>query len=129
MQAKREWAITVIACQMHFQFQKTFTTACIIMSAEYHLTALCWSAGASNTFSMIASKVREGIPNGKVVSDTAFHGAHIHSFTNSWSRYFPVVIVPLLGAVFQTISQGQPVSYVSDTKFSEHQYHTKLSSS
>ena len=33
MYTKKEWAITVIACWMHFQSLKTFTTACIIVSA------------------------------------------------------------------------------------------------
>jgi len=33
MYAKKEWAITVIACWMHFWSRNTFTTACTIVSA------------------------------------------------------------------------------------------------
>ena len=51
---------------------------CIIVSAEYlcgqyiDLLPYAGEQAATNTFSMIASKVREGIPDGSVILDMAF---------------------------------------------------------
>jgi len=55
------------------------------MSASHHnVTCSAGKWAALNTFSMIASKVREGIYlDGKVILDMTFHGPHIGSFSLS----------------------------------------------